>query len=43
MLAPRVDVLVVVGSSASSNSNRLRELAERLGTHVYMVDSAADL
>ena len=43
MLAPQVDVLVVVGSPTSSNSNRLRELAERLGTHAWMVDSPADL
>jgi len=43
VLAPAVDVLVVVGSPSSSNSNRLRELAERLGADAYMVDSAADL
>ena len=43
LLAPEVDVLVVVGSPTSSNSNRLRELAERLGTHAYMVDAPADL
>ncbi|WP_421885904.1 4-hydroxy-3-methylbut-2-enyl diphosphate reductase [Methylibium sp.] len=43
VLAPQVDVLVVVGSPTSSNSNRLRELAERLGTPAYMVDSASDL
>ena len=43
MLAPAVDVVVVVGSPTSSNSNRLRELAERLGTHAYMVDSPQDL
>lgn len=42
-LAPQVDVLIVVGSPTSSNSNRLRELAQRLGTPAYMVDSAADL
>jgi len=38
-----VDVVIVVGSPTSSNSNRLRELADRLGTPAYMVDSAADL
>jgi 4-hydroxy-3-methylbut-2-enyl diphosphate reductase len=38
-----VDVVIVVGSPTSSNSNRLRELAERMGTPAYMVDSAADL
>ena len=43
ILAPKVDVLIVVGSATSSNSNRLRELAERLGTPAYMVDSADDL
>jgi 4-hydroxy-3-methylbut-2-en-1-yl diphosphate reductase len=32
-----------VGSPTSSNSNRLRELAERLGTDAYMVDSPEDL
>ena len=36
VLAPGVDVLVVVGSPSSSNSNRLRELAERLGADAYM-------
>ena len=43
VLAPQVDVVVVVGSPTSSNSNRLRELAERLGTPAYMVDAADDL
>ncbi|MEO8081551.1 MAG: 4-hydroxy-3-methylbut-2-enyl diphosphate reductase [Caldimonas sp.] len=43
VLAPGVDVLVVVGSPTSSNSNRLRELAERLGADAYMVDAAGDL
>ena len=43
ILAPTVDILIVVGSPTSSNSNRLRELAQRLGTHSYMVDSAEDL
>ena len=35
--------MVVVGSPTSSNSNRLRELAARLGTPAYMVDSADEL
>jgi 4-hydroxy-3-methylbut-2-enyl diphosphate reductase len=35
--------MVVVGSLSSSNSNRLREVAERLGTDAYMVDSPDDL
>ncbi|OYT89907.1 MAG: 4-hydroxy-3-methylbut-2-enyl diphosphate reductase [Burkholderiales bacterium PBB6] len=43
VLAPQVDVVIVVGSPTSSNSNRLRELAERLGTPSWMVDSAEDL
>ncbi|MFM9916537.1 MAG: 4-hydroxy-3-methylbut-2-enyl diphosphate reductase [Rhizobacter sp.] len=43
VLAPSVDVVVVVGSLSSSNSNRLREVAQRLGTDAYMVDSADDL
>ncbi|WP_374563107.1 4-hydroxy-3-methylbut-2-enyl diphosphate reductase [Ideonella sp.] len=42
-MAPQVDVVIVVGSPTSSNSNRLRELAERLGTPAYMVDAAEDL
>ena len=43
VLAPAVDIVIVVGSPTSSNSNRLRELAERLGTPAYMVDEAGDL
>jgi len=43
VLAPGVDVVIVVGSPTSSNSNRLRELSERLGTPAYMVDLATDL
>ncbi len=43
LLAPAVDVVIVVGSATSSNSNRLRELAQRLGTDAYMVDAASDL
>ena len=43
LLARGVDVVVVVGSPTSSNSNRLREVAERLGTPAYMVDTADDL
>ena len=37
------DVLVVVGSRTSSNSNRLREIAEKQGIPGYLVDGAADL
>jgi 4-hydroxy-3-methylbut-2-enyl diphosphate reductase len=43
LMAPVVDVVIVVGSPTSSNSNRLRELAQRLGTPAYMVEGAADL
>ncbi|KKW67192.1 4-hydroxy-3-methylbut-2-enyl diphosphate reductase [Lampropedia cohaerens] len=42
-LASQVDVVIVVGSPTSSNSNRLRDLAERLGTPGYMVDDASEL
>jgi 4-hydroxy-3-methylbut-2-enyl diphosphate reductase len=43
IMAPQVDVVIVVGSPTSSNSNRLRELAERLGTPSYMIDCPDDL
>ncbi len=43
VLAPQVDVLIVVGSPTSSNSNRLRELGERLGAQAHMVDRPDDL
>jgi 4-hydroxy-3-methylbut-2-enyl diphosphate reductase len=43
LLSPQVDVVIVVGSPTSSNSNRLRELAQRLGTDAYMVDQPEDL
>src|SRR5260370_15106103 len=42
-MAPRCDVVIVVGSPNSSNSNRLREVAEYIGAQAYMVDSSADL
>ena len=38
-MAPQAEVVIVVGSPNSSNSNRLRELAARLGVPAYMVDS----
>lgn len=38
-----VDVVIVVGSPTSSNSNRLAELARKLGVPAYMVDSAGEL
>jgi 4-hydroxy-3-methylbut-2-en-1-yl diphosphate reductase len=43
VMSPQVDLLIVVGSPTSSNSNRLRELAVKLGTTSYMVDSAEEL
>jgi 4-hydroxy-3-methylbut-2-enyl diphosphate reductase len=43
LMSPQVDMVIVVGSPTSSNSNRLAELARKLGTPGYMVDSASDL
>jgi 4-hydroxy-3-methylbut-2-enyl diphosphate reductase len=43
ILSPQVDVVIVVGSPTSSNSNRLREVAKKLGTDAYMVDNADEL
>ena len=43
MISPQVDVVIVVGSPTSSNSNRLREVAQKLGTDSYMIDSADEL
>jgi 4-hydroxy-3-methylbut-2-enyl diphosphate reductase len=43
LMAPQIDVLVVVGSPTSSNSNRLRELGSRMGADSYMIDSADEL
>lgn len=42
-MAPQVQLVIVVGSQASSNSNRLRELAEKLGVPAYMVDAPDQL
>ncbi|MNN50964.1 4-hydroxy-3-methylbut-2-enyl diphosphate reductase [compost metagenome] len=42
-LAAGCDLLLVVGSPNSSNSNRLRELAERMDTPAYLIDGAEDL
>ena len=42
-MAPKADVVIVVGSPNSSNSNRLREVALSLGTQAYMVDNAGEL
>jgi len=43
LMSRQVDAVVVVGSPTSSNTNRLRELAERLGVPAYMVDDASEL
>jgi 4-hydroxy-3-methylbut-2-enyl diphosphate reductase len=42
-MAPQVDAVIVVGSPNSSNSNRLREVAEKKGTAAYMVDNAKQI
>jgi len=42
-LARKVDLMLVVGSVNSSNSNRLRELAEKAGIPAYLVDGAEDI
>ncbi|MFZ3042780.1 MAG: 4-hydroxy-3-methylbut-2-enyl diphosphate reductase [Thiobacillus sp.] len=42
-LAPQCDVVIVVGSPTSSNSNRLREVAKNLGVAAYMVDNASEI
>ena len=42
-LAEEVDLVLVVGSPNSSNSNRLRELSERIGTQAYLIDNAEEI
>lgn len=42
-MAPQVELVIVVGSPNSSNSNRLREVAEKMGTPAYMVDNASQI
>lgn len=42
-LAARSDLVLVVGSTTSSNSNRLRELAEKQGVPAYLIDGADDI
>ena len=42
-LAANCDLMLVVGSPNSSNSNRLRELAERMGAEAYLLDGAEDI
>ena len=43
VMSPQVDLMIVVGSPTSSNSNRLAELARKLGVDSFMVDSADEL
>ncbi len=42
-MAPQVDVVLVIGSPSSSNSNRLREVAQRFGVPAYLVENAQAL
>lgn len=42
-LAKKADIILVVGSPNSSNSNRLREIAEQLGKRSYLIDTAKDM
>jgi len=42
-LAEKTDLILVVGSPNSSNSNRLREIAEQLGKPAYLIDTANDM
>ncbi len=42
-LAKKADLILVVGSPNSSNSNRLREIAEQLGKPAYLIDTAANM
>jgi len=42
-IANQVDLLLVVGAKNSSNSNRLRELSEKIGTTSYLIDTAEDI
>lgn len=42
-LSAKTELLLVVGAKNSSNSNRLRELAEKMGCRSYLIDTAADI
>ena len=42
-LADKVDLLLVVGAKNSSNSNRLRELADKMGTKAFLIDDASSI
>jgi len=43
IMSPQVDIVIVVGSPTSSNSNRLRDVAAKFGTPSFMVDDASEL
>ena len=43
VLAGQCDVVLVVGSVNSSNSNRLRDVAEKIGARAYLIDGSADI
>jgi 4-hydroxy-3-methylbut-2-enyl diphosphate reductase len=43
LMAPQVELVIVVGSPSSSNSNRLREVAQKNGVTSYMVDNARQI
>lgn len=43
LMSKQVDLVLVVGSPSSSNSNRLREVAEKYGAKAYLIDGAEDL
>jgi 4-hydroxy-3-methylbut-2-enyl diphosphate reductase len=43
VLSAEVDLVIVVGSPSSSNSNRLRDVAQRYGAESYMIDTAEEL
>jgi 4-hydroxy-3-methylbut-2-enyl diphosphate reductase len=42
-MAPQCDLVLVIGSPSSSNSNRLREVAQKMGCEAYLIGSAAEL
>jgi len=42
-MAPQCDLVLVIGSPTSSNSNRLREVGEKMGVEAYMIDNAGEL
>jgi len=42
-MAPQCDLIIVIGSPTSSNSNRLREVGERMGVEAYMIENASEL